>query len=210
MKILLILCSITLGWGKNFGVLFVGDSLTQGYGVKREEAFPALVEKELKKKNPNVSVFNSGASGATTASGLKLFRWHVKKKPNLVIISLGANDGLRGISLESSKKNLSDLIDLAQNSGSQVILSGMLLPPNYGEKYRMTFKKMYEDLAKEKKIPMIPFLLNGVAGEKKYNQDDGIHPNSQGHEKVAKNVLKHITSFIPSVGGSKCHLRYQI
>ena len=188
---------MTFGWAETVGVLFVGDSLTQGYGVKREMAFPYLVEQELKKKNSKVQVWNSGASGATTASGLKLFRWHIKKKPKFVVVSLGANDGLRGIPLESSKKNLEGLVDLAQKSGARVILSGMLLPPNYGKKYRETFMSMYKSLASKYSLTMIPFLLEGVAGEKKYNQDDGIHPNSKGHQKIAKTVLTHILPIIP-------------
>lgn len=171
-------------------VLFLGDSLTEGYQLSKEEAFPALIEKELHKKNIKVKVINGGVSGATSASGLKRLDWYLKSKPDIMVLALGANDGLRGLKTADTEKNLSLVIEKALSRDIDVILAGMKMPTNYGESYRNDFEKVFTTLTKKYKLLSIPFLLEGVASNPKYNLADGIHPNAQGHQIMAKTILK--------------------
>lgn len=173
-------------------VLFLGDSLTEGYQLNKEEAYPALVEKELQKKRPKLKVINGGVSGATTASGVKRMDWYFKAKPDVMILALGANDGLRGLKVSEAEKNLSLVIEKAQSKGINVILAGMKMPTNYGVSYQSDFEKIYPRLAKKYSVPLIPFLLDGVGAKPEYNLADGIHPNSKGHQIMAKTVLKYV------------------
>jgi acyl-CoA thioesterase-1 len=177
-------------------LLMLGDSLTEGYGVAREEAYPAVLEKLIHDAGKNWVVVNAGISGSTTASGVSRLKWQLKTKPDLMILALGANDGLRGLKIEETKKNLAQTIELAQKEKVPVVLAGMLLPPNYGEKYRSDFAKMYVDLAAKYHLRKIPFLLEGVAGKRELNQADGIHPNPEGHKIVAKNVYQAIKDLL--------------
>lgn len=171
-------------------ILFLGDSLTEGYQLAKEDAYPALIEKELKPKHPDIKIINGGVSGATTASGLKRLNWYVKAKPDFIVLALGANDGLRGLDLKQTEKNLSAIIEKAQSDKSQVIMAGMKMPMNYGEPYRTNFEKLFVSLSKKYKLPLIPFLLEDVASHTKLNLSDGIHPNPEGHKIMAKTVLK--------------------
>ena len=174
-------------------IVFLGDSITEGYGVDHDKAFPALIEKELKTTSTKeIVVVNAGISGSTTASALKRLQWQLKGHPDILFICLGANDGLRGLKLEDSKKNLAATIDLAKKSGLKIILAGMKIPPNYGESYTKQFEKIFPDLAKEYNIALIPFLLKDVAAIPALNLPDGIHPNEKGHEIVAKTLLPFI------------------
>jgi acyl-CoA thioesterase I len=173
-------------------LVVLGDSLTEGYGVSRASAFPALLEKKIIASGKDWVVVNAGISGATTASGPSRIRWQLKSKPKLVILALGANDGLRGLNLASTEKNLSETIAIAQKENIEVILAGMMLPPNYGAQYTKNFQAIYERLAKQYKIRKIPFLLEGVAGNPKLNLTDGIHPNEKGHEIIAGHVFTAI------------------
>lgn len=174
-------------------ILFLGDSLTEGLGVSKEDAFPKLVETliqtELKK---SIIVINGGVSGSTTSDGLVRLKWYLKKKPYLVFLALGTNDGLRGLDLAQSQENLEEIISHAQASHAKVILAGMLIPPNYGPEYSEQFKKMYQNLQIKYKLRSMPFLLDGVAGIKEFNQKDGIHPNEKGHKHIAENVFEFI------------------
>lgn len=194
-KFILILFLITLQFAnaKDDTILFLGDSLTEGLGVTKEDAFPKLVENmiqsELKK---DITVINAGVSGSTTSDGLDRLKWYLKKKPSIVFLALGANDGLRGLDLKQSQKNLEEIIKYAQESNAKVLLAGMLIPPNYGPEYSENFRKMYELLKDKYKLKSMDFLLEGVAGDKKLNQRDGIHPNEQGHKIIAKNVFEFI------------------
>ena len=194
-KFILILFLITLQFAnaKNDTILFLGDSLTEGLGVTKEDAFPKLVETmiqaELKK---DVTVINGGVSGSTTSDGLDRLKWYMKKKPSIVFLALGANDGLRGFDLKQSQENLEEIIKYAQESNAKVLLAGMLIPPNYGPEYSENFRKMYEQLKNKYKLKSMDFLLEGVAGNKELNQRDGIHPNEQGHKIIAKNVFEFI------------------
>ena len=192
-KFILILFLITLQFAnaKDDTILFLGDSLTEGLGVTKEDAFPKLVETmiqtELKK---DITVINGGVSGSTTSDGLDRLKWYMKKKPSIVFLALGANDGLRGLDLKQSQENLEEIIKYAQDSNAKVLLAGMLIPPNYGPEYSENFRKMYEQLKDKYKLKSMPFLLEGVAGDKELNQRDGIHPNEQGHKIISKNVFE--------------------
>ncbi len=171
-------------------ILFLGDSLTEGYQLSREEAYPAIIERTLKKENKNIKVINGGVSGATSASGLKRLDWYLRAKPDIMILALGANDGLRGLNLMDTEKNLSAVIKKAQERGMLVILAGMKMPTNMGESYRKEFEDLFPSLSKKFSIKLVPFLLEGVGGRPEMNLPDGIHPNPKGHLKMAENVLK--------------------
>ncbi len=171
-------------------ILCLGDSLTEGYGVPIEKSWPSLMQEHFAKQN--VKVLNSGISGATSASGPGRLKWHLKspEKPEIMILALGANDGLRGQPVASMKENLSKTIVMAKEAGIRPVLAGMRIPPNYGQEYADAFEKVFVDLAKEHSIGLIPFLLDGVAARKELNLPDGIHPNPDGYKIVIKNVLQ--------------------
>ena len=194
-KIILIIFALNLIFAnaKAANILFLGDSLTEGLGVSKEEAFPKLVETmiqtELKK---DITIINGGVSGSTTSDALSRLKWYLKKNPYIVFIALGANDGLRGLDLNKSKENLEEIIQYAQKSNAKVLLAGMLIPPNYGDNYSKRFKEMYEDIKNKYNLKSMPFLLDEVAGKKELNQRDGIHPNVEGHKIIAKNVFTFI------------------
>lgn len=173
-------------------VLVLGDSLTEGYQLSRDEAFPALMEKRFQEKKQDVKVINGGSSGATSASGLKRMDWYLKTKPDILVLALGANDGLRGLKISETEKNLESVIKKAQERNIKVILAGMKMPTNYGEPYRRDFEGLYPKLAKKYKTGLIPFLLEGVAARKELNLPDGIHPNPKGHEIMAGTVMKAV------------------
>jgi acyl-CoA thioesterase-1 len=173
-------------------VLILGDSISEGYGVSREAAYPALLQEKLQAAGYAADVVNGGISGSTTASAVSRLRWHLKNKPYLVLIELGANDGLRGLSPEQTEKNLAAVIELALSEKVKVILAGMRMPPNYGKDYTRRFAAIFPHLAARFHVPLIPFLLEGVAGVASLNQADGIHPNPEGHRRVAELVLPYL------------------
>ncbi len=177
-------------------ILFLGDSLTEGYGVKREKSYPYLLEQHFNKTQKLIKVINGGVSGSTTSSGLERLNWHIKRSPEILFLALGANDGLRGISLKVTFQNLEKIIQTALDKKIKVVLAGMLLPLNYGKKYRDDFEKGYKELAKKFDVIFIPFLLDGVARKKEFNIDDGIHPNEKGHEKIKNNVIPFLKKLI--------------
>ncbi len=186
--LLAFLCSTSINAAETLHVLFLGDSLSEGQGLDESQSFPRLVEKKLNDKGIKIKVTNGGVSGSTTSSGLDRLKWHLKKKTDVLVLELGANDGLRGIKISESKKNLKAIIQFAKEKGLKVLLLGVLMPPNYGNKYVKEFEAMYKDLAKEEKIPFMPFVLEKVAGRPEYNLADGIHPNAKGQEIVAQDV----------------------
>ncbi len=174
-------------------ILCLGDSLTEGYGVLPEEAYPALLAVRLREKGyTNLEVVNAGISGSTTASAESRLNWQLraKVKPKILILALGANDGLRGLPVAQAQRNLEKAIVLAKANGVTVLLAGMQLPPNYGPSYTKEFLAMYHELAQKQNVALIPFLLDGVAGEANLNQADGIHPNAAGHRILAETVLR--------------------
>ena len=171
-------------------ILFFGDSLTAGYGLELEEAFPALVQKRLDSLDFKYTVINSGLSGETTSGGRNRLNWVLKQKVDVFVLELGANDGLRGIPLVETRKNLQAIINLVKekNKDTQIVLAGMQIPPNMGPEYTTEFRKIFPELATENEIALIPFLLEGVAGIPTLNLEDGIHPNTEGHQIVLENV----------------------
>lgn len=173
-------------------ILFFGDSLTAGYGLSTEEAFPALVEKDLNKKGKPTKVVNAGLSGETSAGGLARIDWVLRQPVDIFILELGANDGLRGLPLDQTRKNLQAIIDKvkAKYPKTKIVVTGMMVPPNLGDKYTREFEQIFPDLARKNKAALIPFLLKDVAGISKLNLPDGIHPNPEGHKIVAQNVMK--------------------
>ncbi len=183
-------------------ILALGDSLTEGLGVKEDEAWPSLIENHLKEQFPEIRIINAGVSGATTAGGAGRLKWSLKGKPDIILIALGANNGLRGLSLSEMKKDLSEMLRLSINQAgkNRVLLIGMELPSNYGEEYRQEFSRTYRTLAEEFEVPFFPFLLKGVALNPELNLKDGIHPNAKGHRVIAghlKPVIEELLKELP-------------
>ncbi len=166
-------------------ILCLGDSLTAGYGLEEAQAWPALLQARANDEGRDWRVINAGVSGDTTAGGLRRMPWALRAKPDLVVIALGGNDGLRGTDPATTKANLAAIIDRARQAGAKVALAGMHLPTNFGEPRRKAFAAVYTDLAREKQVPLLPFLLEGVGGVAALNQADGIHPNAEGQRVVA-------------------------
>lgn len=173
-------------------ILFFGNSITAGYRLDLSEAFPALIQERLDSLGYEYRTVNAGLSGETTASGNSRVEWVMKNRADIFVLELGANDGLRGISTNETRKNLKEIIDKVTNKYPEckVILAGMMIPPNMGQEYTSNFQKIYPELAQEYDIPLIPFLLEGVAGNQSLNLDDGIHPTAEGHKILAENVWK--------------------
>jgi acyl-CoA thioesterase-1 len=177
-------------------LIIIGDSITEGFGVSHDQAFPALLQEKIDKLNKNWLVVGSGISGSTTASAPSRVQWHVKQKPALIILALGANDGLRGTKTKVIEENLTKALDICRKAGVKVVLAGMKMPPNYGSEYTKEFEAVFLKVASKTGVPFIPFLLDKVAGDPKLNQEDGIHPNEKGHAVIAETVFKAIHKFL--------------
>jgi acyl-CoA thioesterase-1 len=170
-------------------IVFLGDSLTAGLGLADTEAYPALLQKRLNAGGYGWEVVNAGVSGDTTAAGLERVDWALDQgHVRILVLELGANDGLRGLPVAEMKKNLAGIIARAQAKGIRVLLVGMEAPPNFGPEYTVSFRQVYRDLAKQYHVTLLPFLLDKVAGVPALNQSDGIHPNVEGAQIVADNV----------------------
>jgi acyl-CoA thioesterase I len=161
-------------------ILDFGDSLTAGYGLAPDQAFPPRLQAALQRRGIDTRVVNAGVSGDTTAGGLARLDWALADKPDLVILALGANDALRGIDPAAVRSNLDKMIRRIETSGAKVLLVGMLAPPNWGEEYKTEFDRIFPDLARIYGVPLYPFFLEGVAMEPELNQPDGLHPNERG------------------------------
>jgi acyl-CoA thioesterase I len=173
-------------------IVAFGDSLTAGLGVSTEESYPAQLQRRLDALGYHYRVINAGVSGDTTAGALRRVPWVLNGTPALVILEMGGNDGLRGLSLDQTRANLEQIIERLQQAGVRVVLAGMKLPPNYGKDYTVGFEAIYPSLAKRYRLPLIPFFLEGVAASPTLNQTDGIHPTGQGYEIIAEQVLTAI------------------
>lgn len=178
-------------FGNDFKKLvIIGDSLTEGYGVSQDRAYPALLQKKVDKAGKKWRIVNSGISGSTSASALTRVNWALKQKPNLILIALGSNDGLRGLPAAEIEKNLGDAVAACKRTSTPVVLAGSLMPPNYGAAYTRDFADAFRRVADKEHILLIPNLLDKVGGKTSLNLADGIHPNEKGHEIVAETVYK--------------------
>ena len=171
-------------------IVFFGNSITAGYGLDLSEAFPALIQERLDSMNMPYKVVNAGVSGETSSGGRRCIDWILKQEVDIFVLELGGNDGLRGIPITETKKNLQTIIDKVKGKypDAKIIITGMQIPPNMGKKYTTEFRSMYPDLAKQNNISIVPFILEGVGGNAELNLSDGIHPTAEGHRILANNV----------------------
>jgi acyl-CoA thioesterase I len=195
MRRTFLLCLFLLGLASSAPggtILFLGDSLTAGLGVAQEQAYPALIQEKIREKHLPFDVINAGISGDTTAGGLARLDWVLQKKIDVLVLALGANDGLRGLPMAQTKANLQAIIDRvkAKNPGVEIVIAGMQIPPNMGGDYGEAFRAVFADLALENNAALVPFLLEGVGGHDDLNQKDHIHPTAAGHKILAENVWR--------------------
>ena len=179
-------------------IVFFGNSLTAGYGLSPEQAFPAIIQKKIDSLGLPYQVVNAGVSGETSSGGKTRIDWILQQPIEIFVLELGANDGLRGTPLSETKKNLQDIIDKVKTKypDTKLVFAGMEIPPNMGQAYTSEFRNIYIDLAAKNNMTLIPFLLEGVGGEPELNQEDGIHPTAEGHVIVANNVWKQLEKLL--------------
>jgi acyl-CoA thioesterase-1 len=170
-------------------IVAFGDSLTAGLGVPSEESYPSELQRRLDLAGYRYRVINAGVSGDTTAGGVRRLDWVLKSQPGIVIVELGANDGLRGLNPNETRRNLEQIIRRLQSAGAMVVLTGMRLPPNYGADYAGRFASLYPDLAFRYRLALMPFFLEGVAARASLNQADGIHPTGAGYRVIVDHLL---------------------
>jgi len=180
-------------------VVALGDSLTAGLGVAADETFPARLQARLRAEGYDYRVVNAGVSGDTTAGGLRRVDWALRAHPDVVIVALGANDGLRGQSPPAIRANLEEIVARFQAAGARVLLAGMRLPPNYGAEYTREFEALFPAVARRAKIALVPFLLDGVAADPRLNQADGIHPTAAGQQMIADRLWPHLRPLLRPV-----------
>jgi acyl-CoA thioesterase-1 len=173
-------------------IVALGDSLTAGYGISKDTAYPALLQKRLEAEGFDYEVVNAGVSGDTSAGGLSRLDWALDGDVKVLIVALGGNDGLRGLPVSGLKKNLATIIERAQERGAAVILAGMEAPPNQGDDFTSAFRNTFKELAEEYEVVFFPFLLEDVAGRAELNLPDGIHPNPDGARIIAENIWGYL------------------
>ena len=179
-------------------LVVLGDSLTAGLGLDAEQAFPALLEQQLRAEGSELRVVNAGVSGDTTAAGLRRAEWSLTGDVRVLVVALGGNDGLRGLGVEQMKRNLDEIVSLAKVRGIAVLLAGMEAPPNFGAIYTTQFRNVFRELARDHDVAFMPFLLAGVAGDPALNQADQIHPNAEGAAIVAERVRAALEPLLPA------------
>jgi acyl-CoA thioesterase I len=174
----------------NKTILFFGDSITAGYGLEEDQAFPAIIQEKIDENGLSYRVVNAGSSGETSAGGLRRVDWILRQQVDVFVLELGGNDGLRGIDPLDTKKNLQGIMDKVRETYPDVtiVLTGMEAPPNMGSDYTEAFRTIYTELAEANDVVYMPFILEGVAGEPDLNLPDGIHPTEEGHEIIANNL----------------------
>jgi len=177
-------------------VVFLGDSLTAGYGLAEEQAWPAVLEERFAEEGVAFRAVNAGVSGDTSAGGLRRLDWVLRTRPDVVVVELGANEGLRGLELGPVEENLRQVVRRSGEAGARVLLVGLRIPPNYGPDYTRRFAEIYPRVAAELGVPLVPFLLEGVGGEPSLNLGDGVHPNVEGHRRVAGVVAPHLRPLV--------------
>ena len=173
-------------------IVALGDSLTAGLGVAPDETYPARLQARLTREGYAYRVINAGVSGDTTAGGLRRVDWALRSAPEIVIVALGANDGLRGQSPQAMRANLDEIVARLRAAGARVLLAGMRLPPNYGAELTREFADVFQAVARRAQIAFMPFLLDGVAADPKLNQPDGIHPTSAGYQVIADRLWPYL------------------
>ncbi len=175
-------------------IMFFGNSITAGYGIDQSDAFSAIIQRRLDSLGYNYRVINAGLSGETTASGLSRVDWVLRTIPEIFVLELAGNDGLRGLPVPETKKNLLSIIDKVRsaNPDVKIVLAGMEVPPNMGPDYASEFRAIFPEVAKAKEVTLIPFILDKVGGEPSLNLPDGIHPTEEGHQIVAETVWKYL------------------
>ena len=188
----------------SFKILILGDSLTEGFGITEQEAYPYLLENLLNSElssqtGKTYQVINGGISGATSSGGVSRIDWFIKANPDFLMLALGGNDGLRGIPVEEIKKNLSTILKTAEEQNIPTLLAGMKIPPNYSLSYTQKFSKIFPELSKEHQVPLIPFLLSGVGGVPEMNLPDRIHPNPEGHQVISKTVYSVLVDVLRKI-----------
>ena len=173
-------------------ILFFGNSLTAGYGIEPSESYPSLIQQKIDSAHLSFTIINAGVSGETSAGGNGRIDWILKNPLDVFVLELGANDGLRGIPVNETQKNLQSIINKVKKKYPKalLVLSGMQIPPSMGQEYALNFKNLFPALAAKNKMALVPFLLQGVAGDRQLNQADGIHPTAEGAKIVAQNVWK--------------------
>ena len=196
MNILFAILFSMAAMGESKKLVIIGDSLTEGFGVSRELAYPSLLQKKITAAGKDWKVINSGISGSTSASASSRVTWHLKQKPDLLILALGANDGLRGSDVKAMEDNLDKGIKAAKKAGVKVIVAGVRVPPNYGAQYAKNFDSVFGRVAKKNDVPLIQFILDKVAGDKSLNLQDGIHPNEKGHAIIADTVFAAVKKYL--------------
>lgn len=177
-------------------IIFLGDSLTAGFGLSEAQAFPAIVKGNLEEAGVPARVVNAGISGDTTAGGVSRLDWLLAQEPDVVVVELGANDGLRGLSLDETESNLDAIVRRSLEKGARVLLVGMKIPPSYGGEYATGFEQIFVRLAGRYSVALMPFLLEGVAADPELNLPDGIHPNAEGQRRVAANVTPYLMALL--------------
>src|SRR5262249_55542326 len=173
-------------------IVAFGDSLTAGLGVPADQAYPSLLAAKLNAEGYAYRVVNAGVSGETTAGGLRRVDWALRLAPQIVIVELGTNDALRGQDLATVRSNLDQIVGRFQAAGARVLIAGMRLPPNSGLRYATEFQRLYEDVAKQRRAPLMPFFLDGVGGNPRLNQADGIHPTAEGYRVIVDHLWPHL------------------
>jgi len=171
-------------------LVVLGDSLSAGFGVDPNEAWPARIHEKIREAGLPWKLVNAGVSGDTSAGGLRRLDWILRRPVDALLVELGGNDGLRGLPLEATRTNLQSVIERtrAKHPEARIVLAGMRMPENFGEAYTRTFEALYRDLAEKHRVALVPFLLEGVGGRPEFNLPDQIHPNAEGHRRVATNV----------------------
>jgi acyl-CoA thioesterase I len=182
--------------------VILGDSLTAGLGLPIDQAYPSLIQERLTRAGLNYVVVNAGVSGDTSAGGLSRLDWAVQGDVRVLIVALGGNDALRGLPPTQLEQNLAAIVERAQAKGIRVVLAGMESPPNWGRDYNVSFHRVYTSLATKYRVPLVPFLLAGVAGTEALNQPDGIHPTAAGARIVADNVWAVLEPLLQETGRS--------
>lgn len=188
-------------------IVILGDSITAGLGIAREQAYPALLQARLTAGGYSLEVVNAGVSGDTTAGGLRRLAWVLEGDVVALLVALGGNDGLRGLPVEQMRANLAEIIVLARERGIEVVLAGMEAPPNFGGAYTAAFRQVFADLAQEHPVEFLPFLLQGVAGVPELNQPDGIHPNPAGAARIAEQLWPVVEAVARRVAPLDAHDR---